>query len=234
MDRSKCEQRSILQIVLNESLVVAPKLTSDQLAALALIFIFRYTESTWVRNHEALGSYFDKFVLPFADKLSKSDSCYQHLEYSGCGSMGLGEELDSLIRLSFRGLFVHGFDATEVASREIKIGFDALFFAPCLNNPNKFQVNAANEIHLKKLLSEHSVDHEDRARIMELFNEGLMNNKEVIEKCISIRPYMELVFLAWNSSSIRVFCLTSVGIAIGHANIKRVVRDFPELAVWIN
>jgi hypothetical protein len=43
VDRSKHEQRDILQIVLNESLKTAPKLTENQLAVLSLIFLFKYS-----------------------------------------------------------------------------------------------------------------------------------------------------------------------------------------------
>jgi len=43
VDRTKHPSRTILQIVLNESLAVAPKLTPDQLAALSVIFLFKYS-----------------------------------------------------------------------------------------------------------------------------------------------------------------------------------------------
>jgi len=89
VDRSKQEQRDILQIVLNESLQVAPKLTNEQLAALAVMFLFKYTQNYSVGNHETLGEYFDKNVKPFSDKLVKNNACYQHLEFSGCGSISV-------------------------------------------------------------------------------------------------------------------------------------------------
>lgn len=65
VDRSKQEQRNILQIVLNESLNVAPKLTDDQLAALAVVFIFKYTQNHSIGNHEMLGKNLDSHVQPF-------------------------------------------------------------------------------------------------------------------------------------------------------------------------
>src|SRR5258706_9702008 len=59
IDRSKQEQRDILQIVLNESLSTAPKLTESQLAVLAVIFLFRYTQNLGVGNHQMLGERVD-------------------------------------------------------------------------------------------------------------------------------------------------------------------------------
>ena len=235
VDRSKHEQRNILQIVLNESLSTAPKLTNDQLAALAIIFILKYCQDNGVGNHEMIGEYFDKFVLPFSDKLSKSKSCYQHLEYSGCGSIGLGVVvLEQVLKSHYQGLFLKGFDAAVVAQNEIAIGLDNRVFIPCLNDPTKLQVKATNKDVLNILLDSLSIGQEDRAKITSLFEQGLMSNEEVKTKCVSIRPYMEQIFSTWASSSMQNFNLTSVGIAIGHANVKRLVGEFANLSIWIN
>lgn len=235
VDRSKQEQRDILQIVLNESLSTAPKLTTDQLAVLAIIFLFKYTQNKGIGNHQMLGEFFDKHVLPFADKLSKSNSCYQHLEYSGCGSVGMGGVmLVSILKRTYQGLFLKGFDAAEVTQKEITIGLDQRFFIPCLNDPIKFQVRATNKEALEESLDANLIEQEDRAKIISLFDQELMSDEEVINKCVSIKPYMEQVFSTWASSSMSNFTLTSVGIAIGHANIKRLVGEFSNLSIWIN
>lgn len=235
VDRSKHEQRDILQIVLNESLSTAPKLTNDQLAVLAIIFLFRYTQNYGIGNHQMLGEYFDRHVLPFADKLSKSDSCYRHLEYSGCGSIGIGAvTLAAIMKQTYQGMFLKGFDATEVSQREIKVGLDERFFMQCLNDSAKFQVRANNKGILEKNLDIISMEQEEKTKIISLFDHELMSDGEVVEKRISIRPYMEQVFSTWASSSMKNFTLTSVGIAIGHANIKRLVGEFSNLSIWIN
>jgi len=61
-----------------------------------------------------------------------------------------------------------------------------------------------------------------------------MDRDEIREKCIEIRPYMSGLFETWLESEMRHFVLTSVGIAIGHANIRRVVGEFADLSIWIN
>lgn len=235
VDRSKHEQRDLLQIVLNESLSTAPKLTESQLASLAVIFLFKYTQNFAVGDHQKLGQYFDRHVLPFADKLGTTESCYQHLEYSGCGSIGLGSVmLVQLIKTNYLGLFVKGFDAEEVTNRGISVGLDPRFFVSCLNDPSKYQVRARCKEDLEKYLKANSIEQDDGAKITSLLDHGLMNDEEVIQKCITIRPYMEQVFSVWASSSMANFTLTSVGIAIAHANIKRLVGEFANLSIWIN
>jgi hypothetical protein len=235
VDRSKQEQRDILQIVLNESLSTAPKLTESQLAALALIFLFGYTQNYGIGNHKLLGEYLDKYAAPFVSKVVKNLACYQHLEFCGCGSIGIGSrDLGSILGYTYQGLFLKGFDEKEVSDRGILIGLDPRFFIPCLNDPSKFQVRANNKELLEKAFEERGITPEDRAKINALFDVGKMHDTEIKEKCIEIRSYMSGLFETWSGSAMKNFTLTSVGIAIGHANIKRLVGEFANLSIWIN
>jgi len=235
VDRSKQEQRNILQIVLNESLTVAPKLTEDQLAALAVTFLFKYTQNQGIGNHEMLGKNFDSHVQPFVSKLSKNQACFQHLEFSGCGSISMGtNSLQSILGTTYQGLFLKGFDKDEIQKREISIGMNPLFFIPCLNDLQKIQVRANSAEALTKAMESQNISEEDKPKIIALFNLNKMNENEIKEKCIQIRPYMETIFDIWSESSLANFTLTSVGIAIGHANIKRLSGEFSNLSIWIN
>ena len=131
VDRSKHDQRDILQIVLNESIVTAPKLTENQLAVLAVLFLFKYTQNFGVGNLERFGSYLDLHLQPFAGLLVKNAACYQHLEFAGCGATSLGQIC--LRRLSprrIRGSSL-GFAPEEIANREISMGADPRFLIPC-------------------------------------------------------------------------------------------------------
>jgi hypothetical protein len=128
VDRSKQEQRDILSIVLNESLATAPKLTESQLAVLAVIFMLKYTQNHGIGNHEMFGAYLDANVSPFAAKLPTTTASYQHLEFCGCGSVGvLAKTLEDILGTTYQGLFVKGFDRSEIKAREVSIGLDSRF-----------------------------------------------------------------------------------------------------------
>lgn len=235
VDRSKHDQRDILQIVLNESLSTAPKLTETHLAALAVIFLFKYTQNYGIGDHKMLGEYLDKNLLPFSSKLKKNTSCYQHLEFSGCGSIGLGgASLEGILGTTYQGQFLKGFDQSEITNRAISLGQDSRFFIPCLNDPSKLQVRANSKESLEKYLDRQGVPQDDRGKILELFDLGKMSEPEIKEKLIAIRPYMADVIETWTNSEMQTFTLTSVGMAIGHANIKRLIGEFASLSIWIN
>ena len=192
VDRSKQQQRDILQIVLNESLNTAPKLTDSQLAVLAVIFLFRYTK-TGIGNHQLLAEHLDMYVAPFVSKCIKNMACYQHLEFAGCGSIGLGAiSLESILGTRYQGQFLKGFDEKEIADRGVSIGLDPRFFIPCLNDASKIQVKSNNTKMLEKAFDAYAIPPEDRAKITSLFDFGKMDDAEVKEKCIEIRPYIPL------------------------------------------
>lgn len=234
-DRSKQDKRDILQIVLNESLQTAPKLTTEQLSVLSVIFLFAYTQNNTIGNHEIFGKYLDEHVKHFSDKLVKNIACYQHLEFTGCGTNGMGfRNLSTVLGNVYQGQFSKGFDQTAFDEKKISIGMDKFFFIACLNDASKTQVSANNLADLQKMFEMRALSEDDRNKITQLFHTNKMDDNEIQSKIIEIRPYMKEVFDVWQNSQMQSFSLTSVGIAIGHANIKRLVGEFADLSIWIN
>ena len=235
VDRSKQDQRNILQIVLNESLEVAPKLTSAHLAILAIVFLLGHTMNNRVSDYDTFGQYLDAHVSPFVKDLAINSSSYQHLEFTGCGSVQMGQRtLEELLLVHYQAFFSKGFELSEFLSKEISGECFQLFIMNCFDDPTRFQVRAMNKKVLEELFAFHRTTQQDREKILSLFESGRMGHHEVRQKCVSIRPYMETVFDCWSNSEMKSFKLTSVGTAIGHANIQRLVGPFAELSVWIN
>jgi hypothetical protein len=234
VDRSKHDQRDILQIVLNESMEVAPKLTASQLSVLALIFLFRYSKDNGLSSNEKLGEYFDAYISPFVDLLVKNSATYQHLEFAGCGSIGpKGRGLDHALVFYYPGLFSKGFELREAESVLHILGKD--FLMVCINDSSKLQIKCLDDEQLKGIIDHTGVEGEQRALINSLYSKNRMDAQEVRKKCVALRPYMETVFSCWDDSDMGGFTLTSVGMAIGHANIKKAIgREFADLSIWIN
>lgn len=235
VDRSKHENRSILQIVLNESLSVAPKLTVDQLAALSVIFIFRYTINHGVNSLDSLGAYLDRYVQPFEGLLNKKAACFQHLEYSGCGTIGIGSiDIAEVFRKNYPGLFSKGFTRDIPVVRGVSVGPESPIFTRSLHDPERIQINAMNEDVLRHEAGKLGLGSVDIDKLAALATESLMNQKQVKDYLVSARPYMASIIEVWENSLIKNFTLTSVGIAIGHANVKKNVGEFTDLSIWIN
>lgn len=236
VDRTKEPNRNTLQIVLNESLHVAPKLTTNHLAVLAIVFFLRYTRNPSVGNLEMLINYLSKHIKSFSDSLPSKDGAYQHLQFTGCGSTSVGSiSLEQIFRINFCGLFNKGFEEIRLLELGITIlGTDSNYFIPCLNDATKLQVRAVDNVALKEALVATNTTIENQQKIEQLFQENMMSDPEIRGSIIAVSPFMEKIFQAWSSTKLQSFELTSVGIAIGHANIKRLTGEFSNLSIWIN
>ncbi len=236
VDRSKQDKRDILQIVLNESLEVAPKLTGSQISNLSLIFLARYTQNFKLVNLEKLGEYFDEYIHPLASDLAKNKASFQHLEFTGCGVSQLTAiSLEEIYVRIYPALFSSGFDSSVLEAEQLSTEITSKFLMRCMNDGSKYQINCLNEDVLTAMVEELSVGQTDREKLSRLFNLSRMTTEQVREECIKLRPYMEGVFALWSESDMKSFSLTSVGMAIGHANVKRILGgEFSDLSIWIN
>ena len=155
-------------------------------------------------NHALLGDYLDKHAAPFVAKVSEGPASYQHLEFAGCGAVGMmGGSLESVLGQVYQGLFQKGFDGAEIVARNISIGSDSRFFMQCFNDPAKLQVRANSKEILNKNFDAFVVPEPDRAQITQLFDAAKMTDAEIVEKCIEIRPYMKGLFERWTKEGLQ-------------------------------
>lgn len=235
VDRTKHDKRTILQIVLNESLSVAPKLTIEQIASLSIVFLIKYTINRSLSNLPKLLNYFDSYFSPFASLLKKNASCFQHLEFAGCGTIGIGEvDIINVLKNNYKGLFSKGFIEEDFNQLNLNLADTGSFILPCLRDNTKWQVNAVNDEVLKDIANKAGVSEPLINSLISLNDSHLMSNDEIKEYIITEKSYMENVFEVWDKSYMKNFTLTSVGIAIGHANVKRSIGEFTDLSIWIN
>lgn len=235
INRSKENHRSLIQLVLNEAIKTAPKLTQEQCAILSVIFLLRYTAQLNIMSIENLGNYLDKYIQPQIPYLNKGDAYYQHLQYAGCGNIELGSVgLSRIWESRYQGLFFKGFELSPEEKAKISDKAISTLIIPCLNDSSKNQINAISQTNLEENLSRLNLGATEEIFIKELFNRNKMSHNEIKAKIIEIRPYMSNFYDIWEKTPMNKFQLTSVGIAIGHANIKKTDGEFTDLSIWIN
>ncbi len=61
-----------------------------------------------------------------------------------------------------------------------------------------------------------------------------MTDSAAQEVVASAASCMEHLVHTWTNSKLKSLTLTSVGIAIGHANLRRVTGDHFDLRIWIH
>lgn len=236
VERANTNERNIHQIVLDEALGVASKLTTEQMDALTVNFIISKTKNHSLVSLESLQSYLNTHLLPFIDELNSESSCYQHLDYVGCGSLmhvGGMHPIEHLFRIGYPGLFSKGFDGERFNNEIGKISDHTALITRCLHDNDKLQINAIDQKVLDGLCEKLVIEDDRKKKITNLFNSTTMSDQEIKEYLLSVNPKLQKLFDLWQNSSISKFGLTTVGIAIAQANFRRKTGIKLDLSIWV-
>jgi hypothetical protein len=236
VERAITPDRSIKQIVLDEALVVAGKLTSEHMDALTINFLMSKVKKSNLLNLDSILLHIKEEIIPFTNELSDASSCYEHLAYAGCGSImetSTIKPIEDLYLVRYPALFSKGF--TEEQFRN-DVGDPALFhklLIRCFHFVNNIQLSCMNVEVIRHVAQEHKISDENLSKLISLFNSTLMNQAEVKQYFLEITPEIHRLFDLWNNSSLSKFSLTTVGIAIAQANYKRKTGLKFDLGIWV-
>jgi hypothetical protein len=217
------------RIVLDEAVETAPKLTKEQFDALSLIYVLRYT-----MNHKLV--YLDDLLrhLRSLDGFCPPPTLagYQHLEYARCASLGIGElRLEKILLSNYAGLLHKGMPAGHYSG---PYGVDGMtlvipsFHNPALMQPAFASLDVMGEVFAKVPLSD-----EHKTQLRTGFSQFLMTPDEVTTFLLGQGPELARLVERWNASNLKHVMLTSVGIAIGHANLPDDLRVNYKLSTWL-
>lgn len=235
VERSRESERNLKQIVLNEAVRTVAKLTENQIAILSVVFLLKHTMNHGINSIESFGEYLDKYVLPQIKLVTDSRIAYEHLEYAGCGTVQIGSvALSQVWEANYMGLFFKGFGHEDIDKDRLSQETLSRYIMQCLNDASKYQVNAMSLEDLNKRLAAESVPENEAKYIVELFGKNKMTPDEMKTKIVELRPYMADFYSTWDNSPMKSFQLTSVGIAIGHANLRKYLGNFADLSIWMN
>ena len=238
VDRASHSERSLIQIVLNESLTTAPKLTVGQFDVLSLVFILKRIRRTYIGNLSEFAQHYLSslvpFITPFIQELKNNSSIFPHLEYAGCGtvqisSIGIGD----IFRQTYPGLFSKGMDKAKVDELLMQGDLTQEFIGICQHDNNLFQINALDKDTIEVECRKAGFDDAKTEKISDLQDQYLMSSEEIETYIESALPALVPLLDAWHNSPLRSFNLTSVGIAIAHANIRRKTQANYDLSIWI-
>ncbi len=235
LDRANTPERNMLQIVLDESLKIAPRLTVEQFDTITLSFLLTRTKILNIKNVQDFRDRVNEMICPFIENLTSERSHYNYIEYLGCGYIRAGEwgEIENNFRERYKAIFSKGFTKDEFEQQVGSIDQFSQLIIPCLNDPSKFQLNTMDIETFDGNAAELMISSEDQQKLKNLWNNTTMNNQEVKDFLVGINPLISKLFEVWQTTSIKNLELTSVGIAIAHANYRRRTGKTLDLSIWI-
>ncbi|WP_155947104.1 LPO_1073/Vpar_1526 family protein [Pseudacidovorax intermedius] len=237
VERAAHDKRTIQQITLDESIIVAPKLTFEQMDALTLNFLFSRTSKSNVRNIKDMTAFLRDEVAPFVSSAKINRTVFEHLEYAGCGSFMDANHLRALpeiFRIKYKGIFSRGGSAEDYASLLENPTARENLLIRCLRDSTLLQICALTDSHLDEICANNALPPEITKTAKVMFEQHTMNVQEIQTEIVKMCPELEKLFSDWVNTDLSNFSLTTVGIAIARANLKRRTGVDTELGNWIN
>jgi hypothetical protein len=235
VDRAQSNDRDIRQITLNEAIKTAPKLATHHFTILATLLLTAKTQFTNVPTVVALHRHLKSDLAPVVEGLRVTESDLRHLQYAGCLAVDLGERtVGSIFSGTYPALFTKGFTRDEINEPSKELGPPAII--PCLRDNTKLQVAAINKDVLQKNLIPEQKLTEHEAELTRLMDVNLMPANEIEEEIASLHPSLRNLVDLWAASQMSHCQLTGVGIAVGHANIRRTLgpKFTAGIDIWVN
>jgi hypothetical protein len=233
VERAGRNDHRLRRIVLDESLEVAAKLTAKQLDLLTIVFLFKFAKFLSVTSLETLKKTFEISVKPFTHSLPPSTSDFQHLEYCNCGTLSVAAiSLEDVFWRNYHGLFCKGFTEEEFENTVGPVrDFDA-FIGPCFLDKSKLRILALDGERLKEELVKRGYPDETVNNLHNFFYKTIQSGAEVAEYFRQIDSFMPRLFDSW-TNGMDGLTLTTVGIALAHANFRRRTGQSLDLSIWI-
>lgn len=235
IERMQKQNRTLEQIVLDESLRVVMKLTKNQCNALSLLFLLKYSTNKRVNGIDKLMNYFDKFFMPLISYLPTKNSDYQHLEYAGCINVNhlTNTSIFACLLSNYSGLFCKGFSQDTLSNSLPNIDIPKEMLTTSLHNKELLQINASNEKVIEQLCNKYKIAEDTRNKIIALQRSKLMNKVEIEKFLLQKNGKLTNIFSIWSNSYLKFATLNSVGIAIAIANIQEYADENFDLSNWI-
>ena len=234
VDRTKQEERSLLQIVLNESLSVAPKLNSEQLDILACCFNVCYTRSLIIRDIATFANYLNNAILIFSEPINSKPSNYNHLEFVGCASIRTGSRDPIQILIdTYQAVFCKGYPVDAIKAIEDIEPSIRKVHIPCLHDSSLIQAGGMDDNTIKNMCSKAGISEELANQLIQINRQYLMNQQEAREFLGNICPGFPKFLDDAANTPFNSMELTSVGIAIAHAHSRKKAGFDADLSIWI-
>ena len=163
-----------------------------------------------------------------------TDAEFQHIEYTGCGSIGLGAwSFETVCKINYSFLFSnliskHDIDIINIPE-DIKGELIVLD-----SKEDKYFVNVKNEKDLQKYLDEKSKDQVLNNKIISIYKSNIINDNGIRDKVTKSTDLGKELLDLLGKANLKHVSLTSVGIAIAATYYEQIIGDQVNIDFWIN
>ena len=228
IDKSGAEPRSFKGVVLNEALEVAGKLTADQVNLLTALVVITCTVVHSLDSVDSVLAEINHRCEPLYGRIPTTTAALQYMAYTGVGALAPlnpGSMAAALAQI-YDGIFTQGFTAEQLPDemRTISLDLPKVDGRILTHEDARLRFPAASSQSFDKAesdgtLNEPYLTHKEAAK--NLITNARLPVEKFVEVMESGQPNLAKFFRDLDKLNAVSFTLTSVGIAIGQANWRR-------------
>lgn len=236
--RSKIAERSRLSLTLNDAISKVGSIPEPDLNALSLIFLFQNVQNDAIGNIDGLAQFLSATAVPLLSNISTSESAANYLTAHGCliPPSGISTQRGALGILSQRYGSRIAKGVTEEALRAKFSDYDLLAYKNLIiNSPygNDLKVFSVSGPRLEVVLPEVGVFGDYSSRYAELTEDAQPSEEEFKQVMAIHLPEIGDLLEKYCQPTIQNSRLTSIGIALAHANLAKGPLCDVDLSLWI-
>ena len=172
-------------------------------------------------------------IKPFLS-FKNTNAEFQHIEYAGCGSIGIGGwDLIEIYRQQYAFLFFNLVEKDQIDNLALLDETKKEIISLDIKE-DKYFIKFKNKIELEDYLKSKEVNEETIKKLVSVYENHIKNIEEVKNKIIDETDIGKELLDLWEKSNLKHLSLTSVGIAIGASYFEQVTGGKIDIGIWIN
>lgn len=238
-ERSKHTDRSLLSLSLNTAVERAGVLSKQEFACLSYSFMLRKVRHRVLQTPGDLAVFLLQHLEPLFADMPRSGTSYSYLESIGCG------KIVPFTRISFRDVFTRTYPhifgghitLDQIAAQN---GGDATFgetlraagFLVPQSNGGFTLTNIAQD-EFTEAVKNAGLDESKANTVFSVIEQNAPQEDEIARSLEAHGFAASKHFELMRSTPLGSFDPTTVGMAIGHANLRRLVNFPADLSIWL-
>lgn len=226
--------RNRATLILNEAIQAIGNLTKQEIAALAVIFVFL---NLHVSNGvpSGIAQVYRQLLGPFVDEFPDSDFAYDYLGSMKCTTTTQisHSNIWKILRERYENVFSRGFAQAEIPSgipagslndiiQRVPDAFDGrLRFAP------------RNRAELEKALTDAGIIGDAQAPFLKLYDDRKLDDQEFERFFTEQVPVLAPLIMRWDNTLAKSTHLTGLGKAIAHSALASRTTFAAPLEIWV-
>lgn len=239
VQRSKNKDRSRLSLTLNDAIQKVGSIPQADLNAMSLMFVFQNAQSQGIGNLAQLAAFLASLAVPISKDISSSKSAFDYLSAHGCVVTSPGiityPSAMQIILDRYGAAVAKGLP--EASMRSAFSNYDALMCVGLVvDSPYGGELKTFSYCgpDLDKRLAERLILGDYYERYRSLTKDFLPSEEEFIGAISEMLPEAQQILNAYDAPPLRNTSLTSIGIALAHANLARGPLREVDLSIWIH